>query len=424
MTEHIATTSPSEVAGMLAIRPASILGFLWVGLYAVYVYAYNFTIMPNQIFWSYVLIFFIYSAITLLKKKALFEALKPVVAYWIYLAAFYIVSYWELVPGTSVRHLPFHSLEWLVIFAFFAIGYQLSVVKQCRVYVVMAKLIVLWTALQFFLFPDVPRFGYGSLAMLLLPLLLAYRQFWTFALLLLFMFGSAHVTPLVAGGAASLVYLLVFYRFNLLEAVRQHLRLLVIFLFVMAAALPVLWAKVVNTLNRLMSIDGSLVGQDWLREYIIENSWRMLVETKGLGIGYMNFYAWSGLDTGYSHVTRTGSIIEGFNIHNTFMTWALEGGVLVILSVVFLGYLTSKRIRLIYKNDRKYGAVLVGMIAAFLVFAMAHQLHMLTQFWAFIGLVWGYSFRLQSECLITDSRTDLLPAVLLTQSCKVRGSFK
>jgi hypothetical protein len=106
------------------------------------------------------------------------------------------------------------------------------------------------------------------------------------------------------------------------------------------------------------------------------------------------------------------------------MTWALEGGILVIMSVAFLVYLTSKRIRLIYKNDRKYGAVLVGMIAAFMVFGMAHQLHMLTQFWAFIGLVWGYSFQLQSKCLITDSRTNLLPAVLSTQSCKVRGSFK
>ena len=393
---------------MLAIRPTLIFPFFWVGLYAVNIFVYNFTSKPNQIYWCYVLVFFAYSTTSLWKKQLFIEALKPVVLYWIYLAAFYVVSNWELIPGSTARYLPFHSLEWLVIFAFFAVGYHLSLAHQLRVTVIMALMIALWTALELVLFPDLTRYGYGVLSMILLPFLLAYRRFLILTVVLLSMTVSNHMTPLIAGGAALLLYIISFYRFNVLLAVRQHLRWLVILLVCMVTTIPIFWARMEDTLGRFTMIGGTLAGADLVREYIIENSFKLLADSKGIGIGYMNFYVWSGLDTGYSAEARTGSAIEGFNIHNSFMTWGLEGGILVVLSLVLMSFFTYKKIHLIYKYDRRYGAALIGMIAAFFIFGMAHQLHMATQFWAFIGLVWGYSFRIQSDYFIAARKSVLL----------------
>jgi len=66
----------------------------------------------------------------------------------------------------------------------------------------------------------------------------------------------------------------------------------------------------------------------------------------------------------------------------------------VILTVVFLFLFLLRRIRYIYSQDRQYGSAIVGIICAFFIFALSHQLHMAPQFWVVIGLVCGYAHQL------------------------------
>lgn len=371
------------------MKTSGLLGWWWIGLYACHVYAYSYSGLPNQIFWLYVLLFAAFAtAVVLIRSKtALATAVELVSLQLLYIGAFWVVSWWELIPGTSARHLPFHSMDWLLLLAFVAIGYRLTVAQVVDVHQRLAWLVIAYTVGQAWLTPDASRLGLGPLSMFLAVLLVAYRRTVTASCLAMAMLASSHTTPVAAGLAGVIVYTLAFYRGRVLKALLAQRRLIISVTAIGLIAAAVSWDRIQATLARLSE-------QDPFRAYISENSWRMLSEHGLRGIGYMNFYAWSGIDTGYRGEGRTGAAIEGFNIHNSFMTWALEGGAIVSLVVAVLIWLTIRRARRISTRDARLGALLHGWFAVCFVFALFHQLHTAVQFWATIGLIWGMHARI------------------------------
>jgi hypothetical protein len=373
----------------LTVRLSTVLAVLWIGLFICHVYAFSYSMRPNQVFWAYALLVAAFSATTAIRSKtAVLACSKLVALHWLYLLAFVIVSSWELIPGTTARHLPFISLDWALALLGFVVGYRLRSSQLVRVLVILAWLVVAYTIGQWIFTPGVTRFGYGPLSMLLLVVLVAYDRVLTTVLLGLAMAGANHVTPLAAGVAGVSFYFIVRYRGNVLRAVVEKRRFLFVALF-LPLAMAFALERVLGTFNRFRTL-----GDDTVREYIVHHSVAMIRESGLMGIGYMNFYAWSGLDTGYRGEARTGSDILGFNLHNSYMTWALEGGVLVTAVVLVLLLLTVKRLNVIYGSDGNLGAVLYSWLVVFGIFAMFHQLHMSIQFWTVIGLIWGVHARL------------------------------
>src|SRR5690606_6711377 len=93
------------------------------------------------------------------------------------------------------------------------------------------------------------------------------------------------------------------------------------------------------------TIERYLTHNDPLRVSIAEISRQLLWQSSGWGIGYMNFYAWYGMVTGYHAEGRTGAAIEGVNLHNSYMTWALEGGLPVCIVVGIMLWRTHRRVQ-------------------------------------------------------------------------------
>jgi hypothetical protein len=375
----------------LTMRLSTVFTVLWIGLFACHVYAFSYSLRPNQVFWAYALSIAAFSAaVGIRSKTALWAAGTLVALHALYLLAFVIVSYWELIPGTTARHLPLISLDWAVALTGFVVGYRLKASQVVRALVILAWLVVAYTVGQWVLTPGVSRFGYGALSMLLLVVVVAYNRVIATLCLGLVMAGSNHVTPLAAGLAGVLFYVPAYYRGNVLRSIVENRRFLLL-AFALPLATTVVLERVLGTFNRFRTL-----GDDTVRDYIVDNSIAMLRESGFMGIGYMNFYAWTGLDTGYREVARTGSDILGFNLHNSYMTWWLEGGVLVTIVVLVLLLLTIKRLSVIHEYDKRMGAVLYSWLVVFAIFAMFHQLHMTIQFWSAIGLIWGMHARLAS----------------------------
>jgi hypothetical protein len=209
----------------LTVRLSTVFAVLWIGLFACHVYAYSYSSSPNQVFWTYALLFAALGATVVARSKtALGAAGKLVALHAVYLLAFTIVSFWELIPGTTARHLPFISLDWAVALGGVVVGYRLRPLQVVRVLIILAWLVVGYTIGQWIFTPHVTRFGYGALSMLLLVVLVAYDRVMATLFLGLAMAGSNHVTPLTAGVAGVLSYFVVYYRANVFRSIVEKRR--------------------------------------------------------------------------------------------------------------------------------------------------------------------------------------------------------
>ena len=120
-----------------------------------------------------------------------------------------------------------------------------------------------------------------------------------------------------------------------------------------------------------------------------------LYETNWLfGIGYMNFMPWFGDMYNFESETAGGKEIIGMNLHSTFQTLALEGGLPCVGIVTFLlwKYFSILRRRIkqskIYLEKLYYKMFIIGMICL-LVEGMFHQIHQTPMLFMFLGIVYA-----------------------------------
>jgi hypothetical protein len=116
------------------------------------------------------------------------------------------------------------------------------------------------------------------------------------------------------------------------------------------------------------------------------------------GIGYMNFMPWFGDEYNYSKINTRGKEVVGMNLHNTFMTWALEGGIpcVAIIFLILWKYfrILNKRIKQsedIYERSY-YKLLAISMICIF-IRGLFHQIHQDPLFYIFIGIVYALDDR-------------------------------
>jgi hypothetical protein len=112
------------------------------------------------------------------------------------------------------------------------------------------------------------------------------------------------------------------------------------------------------------------------------------------GMGYMNFMPWFGSEHNYIEYNVRGKEVVGVNLHNTFQTWALEGGLPCVGIVVLLLWkyfsILRRRIRQ-SKNDldKSYYKLFVILMVCLLVQGMFHQIHQMPVLFMFLGIVYA-----------------------------------
>jgi len=374
---------------------------LWICLYIVHLAAFKIGLYPNQVFWAYNIVM-VTVLLCFVRKSACLaiDALQPVILYAAYLLCFLFNSQWEVYPGTALRFLPFLVIYCFVIYSFFLLGFLLPIHSQLQTYQILTWLVVLYTFCQLVLHVDSTRLGYGSLSMLLVVFLFAYRMNFLLCLLISVLLASNSVTPLVASIAGIISYI-IFYSHGpatFCMRVISVIRLSFLVLIPLGFLSLFFSNKIIQTLGRLSLLaDIDIAAGDPSREFISSNAWDRFGEISWHGIGYMNFYAYSGETLGIRYYENSGSLTTGLNLHNSYLTWFLEGGLLVSLAVLVILVLTVLKISRIYAFDRRYGSLLFSFMVVFAVFAISHQLHDLTQFWALIGLSWGLCRRLEKN---------------------------
>jgi len=376
--------------------------YSWVATPLVFFFAYTYSEAPNQIFFAYALLLFSL-AISLsisnqLVASGIGELLALIAGYFL---AFYVVSFWEEFPGTTIEYGKFELIYIIVAINSFLIGRNLLQDKVVSLQSYLAVILVLITIAQMALDSEQKRYGYGLQLMLCLPAAMLFRQYVIVVIGILVMLASLHKTSLVAA-LLSLVVIALFSKKRTVKPDNAFINAsilalsIVIGLIVAAVFLQEILPTVARFLPEgsitIMDVNVESEGFDPAREYVTLRTLMLLPEYFVRGMGFMNFYIWSGPEVGEYEVNRFGQVVIGVNIHNSYMTWLLEGGLLVSFAVIILLYRTLKKALLLYSNDSSspIGVVIISWCVAILVSAAFHQLHSSIQFWGTIGITFGY----------------------------------
>lgn len=351
-----------------------------------------------------------------LRLRGLLPVTLPVAGYF---ALLWIGSKWAKYPAETTRWALIDSIE-IVVFALFVLAGLNSPGRAIALAVVSVVIPAgLMASFEYLLNPYASRLAGYSLV--LLPLIVAFAfsgvhlswRKWPWALGM----GMAGVLLLVGRSRAPLAAALLVAAFSLmffgkgaLDRIRKGLAaiLVMIIIALVLAAIPRTRPMVMTTFFRLTqllppgsvpfggeaaitALENEIKGTHYVRQTmpraeggirkeIRDFSHRLLRENFPAGIGYMNF-----VPHFYERTAMTVSL------HNMYMTWLLEGGVVVALYVfVFGALLLFGIVRSLRRDetleDRAYGIALLLSAGAVLFVGGFHQLHQSPALWAMAGL--------------------------------------
>src|SRR5215831_9516689 len=144
--------------------------YSWLSSPLVFFFAYTYSDAPNQIFWGYTLTLFFLAASLVTSGQVLVSGISELLALIaMYFLAFYVVSFWEEFPGTTIEYGKFELIYIIVAINSFVIGRNLPQGKVISLQSALALILILITIAQMALDSDQIRYGYGLQLMLCLP---------------------------------------------------------------------------------------------------------------------------------------------------------------------------------------------------------------------------------------------------------------
>jgi GNAT superfamily N-acetyltransferase len=381
----------------------------WALSHPVFFWAFSYSEFPNQIHFAYTALVFLlglallpaHTPLALLRRKL--PGLELTVLIAVYLAALWVVSTWEVIPGTAAPYFRFEAIHLVVALNAYVIGRALTGREILKGHALLGLVLMAATLAQMALDPDLSRYGYGMQLMLCTSAMLVLGWRWAAAGALIVIMASLHKTTL---GCALLGVLVVFWWAKIppqkgnkyVRAIYPLLALVVVAGGVIYLA-PMIGATIERFLPEGMHFYG-LVGEhvDRQRGYITDLSLDLLPEYWLTGMGYMNFYALTATEaTTLYAIDRFGVEVYGTSLHNSYMTWALEGGLLVMLAVALIFWRAGARIRFIWSAEPNMGVLLLAWCVSALLFGWFHQLHASVQFWSILGIIFGYRDQLAAR---------------------------
>lgn len=405
---------------------------LWIGWHLAFWLGTTYTDYSNQINWLFAFGLLAFGCLVVPASSPLALLLyehaskvRGLLTLWgliaLYLIAFYAVSLWELFPGTTVVWGKFELVHFAVAAVFYMLGRAFDERSILVALHVLGVVIVAATVIQLGLdHEENRRYGYGWQLMLCLPASVLLRKYWFVAAAFLVMLASRHKAALACAALS------VGITFVFASLPKERVTSIAYLTRASAAVVAVLGSVLLllvypdkateafaPAIERFLDEDAGLEvfgveirgeGPDPARELVTARSVELLRESLPQGMGYMNFATLIGDETGALSTLVGGREFYGINLHNSYMTWVLEGGVLVSCVVLLLFWRTWARISWLRRNPATYnfGILFIAWAAACLLLAGFHQLHAIMQFWGTLGLIYGYY---DHHALVTRARS-------------------
>jgi len=364
---------------------------------------------------SYIIILICFFLIYSISKNSLLDFIKgihiilPIIIYFLFLL---IGSFWALYPKQTIYYITtdlifvFYSL---IFVQFYRLLGADGVHVICRNIVILS---LLGTIGQLIFLRDLTRIGAGiPFLAVVIPFIIKDSSlskkksfFLVTSAVCLLLISMSRIVIIVA----LVNYLLMIFLFEkgFRQKVAEVLKMFFVlgFMVLIVLAFPFTRIFLLKTIIRFTGID-LISGNDFLvveesdllRISLFQEATKLYPSYWFQGMGYMNFMQWFGENFNVTYESfDTKKEIVGSNLHNSFQTWALEGGVfcLFIVLIIFL-----KFYRVCYKacikNANKYFSILlISSLTSLLLFAFFHQLHQALVF--YMILTFGFSLRIKS----------------------------
>ena len=373
--------------------------FLWALTPFVSLLAFRYSHYPNQLYWLYkiflaILVVFIFRDFF----KIITVQIKWLALVALYAFSFIVVSYFGVDFSTSIfnYHVLYLPLILFDFFIAFTIGYKYHENSVFKYIVGIGIALAMYAVADIFLTPGKTRLVADLGISMAIPVSVVFGNIFLALMFVLFLFASMKKT-IAACGLLSFG-LAIWLNWALTLKGRVYVRSVKDTIIEYLAARKILTVSVILTLVALsppyilrMIERLKYMGSDTTRTAISDYSFDLLQEHFPYGIGLGGF-SFLSMDTiPYQIIDGRGVLRTGANLHNSFMTWALEGGALVTLVMIVIFFYLLKIIRrfLLFDETKALGVVLLIWALSGMLFGLFQQWHNSGTFWLLIGYSFG-----------------------------------
>ncbi len=371
---------------------------LWALTPLISLLVYRYSQYPNQLYWGYKL-FLVILALLIFRDsvKIISVQLRWLGLVSLYAFSFIAVSYFGVDFTTSVQsyHVLYKPLILLDFFVSFVVGYKYHENQSMKYVLLTGGIILVYAIADVWITPDKTRLISGLEIPMAIPAAVIFGNTFIALVMVVFLFASMKKTVaacgLVSFGLAFFLKKVLrlrgwAYGRSLKKEILEYVAARKFLIFFLALLIAVVSPPYIfSTIERFSS---SYI--DTTRVAITSYSFQLLYEyfPGGIGLGGFSFLSLDSIP--YQITDARGVVRSGANLHSSFMTWALEGGALVLLvvTVIFLYLVKIIRRFLIFDNTKYLGAILLVWLVAGMIFGLFQQWHNTGAFW----LLFGYSF--------------------------------
>ncbi len=346
------------------------------------------------------------------KTRGLIRSTSYILIYFIYLLA---TAMWAEYADITIWYVATESIYVIIFSLFYLLSLNLEPDRIIDFFVYLVPPAIITIILTYIIDPEASRLGNNVLV--LLPFIFLFCVFRLFqflfvryivlvtACLLMLVIGMSRTPLLIAGLGLFIMLVMIKKRWKTLCRISAVLLVIGAIVIITVLAVPQLRLYAANTITRTIYQD--IVVGDQVVEAEIPDvvRWKIFFDAFSLykshwlfGMGYMNFMPWYGDRYNFRVENIRGKETVGMSLHNSFQTWALEGGLpcLGIVGLLLWKYFSilRKHIRQ-SKNDMEilyYKLFVIGMVCL-LVAGMFHQIHQSPVFYMLLGIVYAFDNR-------------------------------
>lgn len=144
-------------------------------------------------------------------------------------------------------------------------------------------------------------------------------------------------------------------------------------------------------------------GEDVLRLAAAYEFVQLVGEYWPQGTGFYTFGWLSADDIPFFSTTLSGEVLEGMPLHNTYMHYILEGGLVVCIVMLLLHISYFRVIFKLYKGNRQVAIALISWMLIAVIFGMFQQWHAWRYFFGIFGYAAGAADHLKRRVLLARS---------------------
>jgi len=380
--------SRPAVTGLAQLPAIAAAGVLWSYIASIWVYKTWYIAAAAAMIVVVILV-----ASGAVRTRGLIAGLLPVLLYF---GSLLTGALWASYPQDTIQWVAIDSIE-IFVFILFFVAYRNAtprLMAACLMSVVIPTIVI--AAVMYRNDPTVSRLANYALA--LMPIAVSFgaahlamtRRRWpaavTFAIAFAILLAARSRTPIIAAIVAAGLSIIVYSRNKWLVIVRAFWGLLgIVAIITTLTLIPRTRPMIVATFVRFTRIavtwgDIYIVPEDpdLIRIHISELARKLGREHFPLGLGYMNF------EREYERMYAMPA-----NLHNTFSTWWVEGGIACLLAVLILVVCHLVDLRRAFKasgDEHIFAkACLISTIAVALM-GLFHQIHQTPAMWLVLGL--------------------------------------